>query len=106
MLKNSSIQYSPEIEKILNPSGFILKKIFNISIVSIIAVSQQYADFNAYEDDRKQSTLKWHIINEYYRTQLGECWDNNHAYWVSSKNPRILIIENCTHGKVILSGTL
>ncbi len=96
MKNKNDIQYSLDIEKILHPNLSKIKKITEIIVISVAWLLHGYDDRETKIRIDKESNQKWHLINEEYRTQLGECKTNEKAFWVNYKNPRILILEECS----------
>jgi hypothetical protein len=95
----NNISYSKNIEEILHPNVMRIKKITSIITISIAWLLLSYDDRGAMIQRKETQRENWHIINEGYRTQLGECKTNGKAFWVNYKNPRILILEECSKDK-------
>ena len=70
---SNSLDFSPELERIIYPKSYLVREIGKYMVVSVLTLSQQYSDPNTLKSAKIQSNLIWHAINEVYEPAFGKC---------------------------------
>ncbi len=73
-MKNSYLlHFSPEVEQIIHPVSYQIKKTGKYIVAVILTLSQQYSDQDNLKFSQLQSNKRWHTINEIYEPAFGKC---------------------------------
>jgi hypothetical protein len=70
---SNSPTLSPELDEVIHPKSYLMKKTGRYMIAGILVLSQQYSDPDILKEAQIQSTKRWHAINEIYEPAFGEC---------------------------------
>ena len=96
------LNLNPEIDRILNPKSYFLKKTWKYVVSIILSLSQQYSDIETF----RMSQIQWYTIYQLYNPTITPCASADQLQWIQKPDKNTLQIIDCTTRKVIIEWVL